>query len=828
MEEIIKRLEIIKSSIAIEDEEIIELQIMKLQKIDIDDDVKKILASLEKSEYGSALVSMDEYLKRYSGISLYTDPEVQGLKLELKSLEEKLQKLVEQRTEILNNIEEFNREYTLKIGSLIEEILALKKEILYKKTIAKVKLKEQYQQDKETYEETQSTIDEIKKSTEELKEVLEQIDEESAEYKEYSKLYEELKESLHDLQEEQEQQEEQLKEMEDELDDERIEEEYKEAKGAYEEYRQEHENIKEQQKDIDTLNAEEKKELKKLYKKAARLCHPDIVADEHKEHAHEIMQALNAAYSKQDLAEVKMILLSLENGTGFTVSSDAIDDAKILKMKIDEIKSKLYEVKSEVEEIQKDETFTTLSELDDWDAYFDELKEDLQKEKERLEEEAREVLEGKKEIQQPSVSQSNNFSDDYSVDELQQIVYKWILKEFKQINKIDLSTDYKAKMRTKDEAKKVVRELIEKGSSSIKLKYLIKHLYGSLDFIVEDVNFETFNLITSKKLQQIVYDWIVEEFKRINQINLKRDEKVNSRVKNEAKKVAVELIKKGRSAIQLPSLMKNLYGSSDFIVEDVTYETFGLKFTQVKSQTTQTKERQPIKEEDSQYSKAILEIQNPNFEKLRRYCNKLVKNNQADTMQIDLANDGRMYKAFVYDALEQFVEALQFNTIDIIDWGSGQGVYTILILDYIREKQLDIHVGNVTLIDSDATALSRAMAQVAVLAQENTHISSITIDKAKSLNDFKLENRPLHIFANEKISMDLPEKALEKGAYYMCLSNDNKKFVQNIYAKINSIINISEIITNRKAKVGRFKKYEIIFKSSELSFFDINEDEIPF
>ncbi len=58
MNEIIKRLEIIKSSIAIEDEEIIELQIMKLQKMDIDDDVKKILTSLEKSEYGTALVSI--------------------------------------------------------------------------------------------------------------------------------------------------------------------------------------------------------------------------------------------------------------------------------------------------------------------------------------------------------------------------------------------------------------------------------------------------------------------------------------------------------------------------------------------------------------------------------------------------------------------------------------------------------------------------------------------------------------------------------------------------------------------------------------------------
>ena len=228
------------------------------------------------------------------------------------------------------------------------------------------------------------------------------------------------------------------------------------------------------------------------------------------------------------------------------------------------------------------------------------------------------------------------------------------------------------------------------------------------------------------------------------------------------------------------------------------------------------------------YKKDIQDIQNPNFEKIRRYCNNLVKNNQADAMQTDLANNGKMYKALVYNALEQFAEELQSSNIDIVDWGAGQGACSMLAVDYIREKQLDIHIGNIILIDSDATALSRAMAQVAVLAQENTQISSMTMDEAKSLQDFKLENRPLHIFANDKIDMDLPKKAFEKGAYYMCLSHDNENFVQRVHTKISSLINGSEIITNRKAKVGRFEKYEIIFKSSELSFLDIAEDEIPF
>lgn len=95
--QILKRLEIIKSSIAIEDEEVIELQVMKLSKMQIDDDVKTIILNLENLDYSSAVVGIESYLKRYSGVAKYIDTEAQGLKLELKSLESKLQELVEQK-----------------------------------------------------------------------------------------------------------------------------------------------------------------------------------------------------------------------------------------------------------------------------------------------------------------------------------------------------------------------------------------------------------------------------------------------------------------------------------------------------------------------------------------------------------------------------------------------------------------------------------------------------------------------------------------------------------------------------------------------------------
>ena len=85
------------------------------------------------------------------------DIELENLKKELKSLESKLQELVEQKTEYLNDIEEFNREYNLHLGEIIKDILNLKKEILYKRTIKQQTQKVKYQEDIQTFQNTKET-----------------------------------------------------------------------------------------------------------------------------------------------------------------------------------------------------------------------------------------------------------------------------------------------------------------------------------------------------------------------------------------------------------------------------------------------------------------------------------------------------------------------------------------------------------------------------------------------------------------------------------------------------------------------------------------------
>ena len=387
MLQIIKRLEIIKSSILIEDIEIIELQIMKLNSLKIDENVQEIIKKLKNSEYLLALEKIESFISRYSGVVVYQDKELLSLKFSLKQLEIKLQELIEEKIEYLKNIEEFNKEYNLHLGDIIKTILNLRKEILYKKTIKQKDERVKYKEQLETYDEIKNNIEEIKSNIDELEDILEMIDEDYEKYDYIKQSYDELRKELERLEKEKEKQEEELEKIKEFIEDETIEEEFEEAKSSYEEFETEYEIIKDKQKDIIDLSQDEKAELKKLFRKAAKICHPDIVADENKEQARKIMQELNEAYNKQDILKVKAILNSLESGFEFEVSSDSIDDKELLKVKIKDFENSIKDIIDEIKSIKEDDTYHILKEIDDLEEYFNELKIELEKEKNKLEDE---------------------------------------------------------------------------------------------------------------------------------------------------------------------------------------------------------------------------------------------------------------------------------------------------------------------------------------------------------------------------------------------------------------------------------------------------------
>jgi hypothetical protein len=296
MQQILKRLELIKTSIAIEDQEIIELQIFKLSSMAIDEDVQRILGKLSNNDYGSVVIDIENYIARFSGVVMYEDKELGGLKMELKVLEGRLQELSEEKNEYLGEIHDFNIQYNLHLGEVIRKILELKKEILYKKTLLK---RRPLDNTKKCYEKTQEEVDQVK---DELSTLKKQLDEMDSLDDAYDDLYEEFKRAKDAYKEKVEDLIDLAKEIDDlteELEGDSEFEEYQDANNEYESFNSEYEEIINE--DRYELSDEELIELKKLYRKASKLCHPDVVEDELKEQALILMQELNEAYGKKDL-----------------------------------------------------------------------------------------------------------------------------------------------------------------------------------------------------------------------------------------------------------------------------------------------------------------------------------------------------------------------------------------------------------------------------------------------------------------------------------------------------------------------------------------------
>ena len=130
LSKIINRLELIKSLIALEEEESIEEQISKLQILQIDHAVKQILNDLNQKLYGKAIISIEAFINTHNQLSVYIDPEMEALRFEAKALEAQLQQLSDEKAELEKLVHEFGVRHNQFLGELILKILKrLKKKV---------------------------------------------------------------------------------------------------------------------------------------------------------------------------------------------------------------------------------------------------------------------------------------------------------------------------------------------------------------------------------------------------------------------------------------------------------------------------------------------------------------------------------------------------------------------------------------------------------------------------------------------------------------------------------------------------------------------------
>jgi hypothetical protein len=150
------------------------------------------------------------------------------------------------------------------------------------------------------------------------------------------------------------------------------EEKFAEASRDYENYSSQYKIEKE--KKIFNLTKEQEQELKKKYRKAAVICHPDKVSEEFKADAERIFDELKQATDNNDLAKVVQILESLEAGNFFKASSETISDREKLETQIVKVKGLIQNLEAEITSIKQSKTYQTINSIDDWDDYFTKTK----------------------------------------------------------------------------------------------------------------------------------------------------------------------------------------------------------------------------------------------------------------------------------------------------------------------------------------------------------------------------------------------------------------------------------------------------------------------
>ena len=226
--------------------------------------------------------------------------------------------------------------------------------------------------------------------------------------------------------------------------------------------------------------------------------------------------------------------------------------------------------------------------------------------------------------------------------------------------------------------------------------------------------------------------------------------------------------------------------------------------------------------EISEYSKYIQSIENIRFERIRKYCENLLNDNQADDMQKYLAENGRRDKALIYSVLDNFVGFLLNKSIDVIDWSSNQGIVSMLFLDYIKEKQIDINVSNITVIDNNEKALKRALLHLNKLKQYDINIKALNKNiQSVTINELALkEDIIIHFYGtllnnnyeNRKVSLLDSIKSIKSTKnYFICIGSTNDKRIDDFYKYSSEKFDV-ELVTEFDKKIGKYDLYGKIFK----------------
>ncbi|MBB3837654.1 hypothetical protein FHS57_001651 [Runella defluvii] len=295
VEIICRRLTMINSLIQLEEHDQITLHTRKIAEYELRKEIISILDLLNRLDFKNASERIQDYLVRIQSITLYDEVDLDSLKWEIKYLEIEIVTLENEKGTLEKYISDFVHKYNTAFGSLILEILKLKKEKL--KNIGRNIRSEEYEKAEERFNNFKSEYAEI-------------IQEQRAE-----------------------------------------------------------------------LSNEDQEELKKAYRKAVVLCHPDkFTEEEMKRKAHRIFVELSNAYKKNELSRVLEILHKLENGIYDIDEKDKRSTKKQLQERLDYLKQRRSKLFNDIIIIKNDKSYRDIKAYQSNTAFFEEEQERLENE----------------------------------------------------------------------------------------------------------------------------------------------------------------------------------------------------------------------------------------------------------------------------------------------------------------------------------------------------------------------------------------------------------------------------------------------------------------
>ena len=209
-----------------------------------------------------------------------------------------------------------------------------------------------------------------------------------------------------------------------------------------------------------------------------------------------------------------------------------------------------------------------------------------------------------------------------------------------------------------------------------------------------------------------------------------------------------------------------------------------------------------------------------------------------------LAAYGEMHKGKLACAISRFPFAHIDSNYEIIDWGCGQGIASVYMLDELRRKGLIDKLQKVTLIEPSKTALNRAKLNVELAVDEDVFVEALNyflpaveeISDGNAIGGLHVEEQIcIHLFSNilDIDTIDLKELAYLVGStgyrhYFVCVGPVNfgneriSSFLR--YFQINNTDIFADVKSGQYRQLPNGKWYGCMAKGFQV----IREEGKPF